>query len=152
LADEKGYAIIATDWSGLSHWEGLDSNGSQAAALAIQDLNHIPWITDRLHQAVVNAMTLAQTARGSIAHHPALFVGGNQVIDASRIDYLGISLGGVMGSAIMGYSPDLERGVLNVGAASWTALFQRSVNWALFKLVVDGSYPDKLDQQILLEV
>ncbi|MFO0761211.1 MAG: hypothetical protein U0359_32330 [Byssovorax sp.] len=152
LADEKGYAIIATDWIGLSRYEGYDNKGSQAAALALQDVNHAPWIGDRLHQALVNAMVLARTARDAIAKDPALFVDGKSAIDASRIDYLGISLGGVMGSALMGYAPDLERGVLNVGAAGWSNLFHRSLNWALFKLVIDGSYPDKLDQQLLLEV
>jgi hypothetical protein len=152
LADEKGYAILATDWVGLSRYEGYDSKGSQAAALALQDLNLAPWITDRLHQALINALTLARTARLGIAADPALFVDGKQVIDASRIDYLGVSLGGVMGSALMGFSPDLERGVLNVGAAGWSNLFHRSLNWALFKLVVDGAYPDKLDQQVLLAV
>lgn len=152
LADEKGYAIIATDWVGLSRYEGYDSKGSQAAAFALQDLNLAPWISDRLQQSVVNAMTLARTARLSIAADPALFIDGKPVIDASRIDYLGISLGGVMGSALLGYSPDLERGVLNVGAAGWSNLFHRSLNWALFKLVVDGAYPDKLDQQVLLAV
>jgi pimeloyl-ACP methyl ester carboxylesterase len=152
LADEKGLAFIATDWIGLSRYEGYDNKGSQAAALALQDLNLAPWIGDRLHQSLVNAMTLARTARDAIAHDPALFVDGKAVIDTTRIDYLGISLGGVMGSALMGYSPDLERGVLNVGAAGWSNLFHRSLNWALFKLVVDGAYPDKLDQQVLLEV
>ena len=56
-----------------------------------------------------------------------------------------------MGSVLMGFSPDLERGVLNVGAAGWTTMFQRSLNWSLFKLFVDGAYRDKLDQQILLQ-
>lgn len=152
FADEKGYAVIATDWTGLSRYEGLDASGSQAAALAVADLNHVTWITDRLHQSIVNNITLAAAARGAIAADPALFVGGAPVIDASRIDYYGISLGGVMGSLLLGYSPDLERGALNVGAAGWSTLFQRSINWSLFKLVLDGSYPEKLDQQVILEI
>jgi hypothetical protein len=151
FADEKGYALIGTDWVGLSHYEGVDAAGSGAASLAVQDMNHAPWITDRLHQALVNGMVLARTAR-DIAQDPALLVDGQPSIDASRIDYYGISLGGIMGSALMGYSPDLERGVLNVGAAGWSTLFQRSVNWSLFRLVIQGSYPEVLDQQILIEV
>lgn len=152
FADTHGYALVATDWSGLSKYEGTDSAGSSAAAEALGDMNGFPWISDRLHQAMVAAMTLARTARGAIAADQALFVDGAQVIEDDRIDYYGISLGGVMGAVLMGYSPDLERGVLNVGGAGWSLLMQRSTNWALFKLILGGSYPDKLDQQMVIEV
>ena len=152
FADEKRFALVATDWSGLSRYEGLDAAGSGAAAEAVNDVNGIPWISDRLQQSLVNAMTLARTSRGGIAKDPVLAVDGKALIDASRIDYFGISLGGVLGSSLMGWSPDLDRGVLNVGAAGWSTLFQRSQNWGLFKLIIDGAYPDKLDQQIVLEL
>ncbi len=150
--DSKGYAAIGTNWTGLSAYEGIDSEGSSAAALAVQDINHLGWISDRLAQAVVNGMVLARVAKTAIANDPALDVNGAPSIDASRIDYYGISLGGVMGSVLVSASPDLERGVFNVGAAGWTTLLQRSTNWVLFKLIVDGSYPDRLDQQILITV
>lgn len=150
--DDKGYAAIGTNWTGLSTYEGIDPAGSSAAGLAVKDINHLGWISDRLAQAIVNGMVLARVARTAIAQDPALDVGGAPSIDASRIDYYGISLGGVMGSVLVGASPDLERGVFNVGAAGWTTLLQRSTNWALFKLIVDGSYPDRLDQQILITV
>ncbi|MEJ7734748.1 MAG: hypothetical protein WKG00_36835 [Polyangiaceae bacterium] len=152
FADLHGYALVATDWSGLSKYEGVDAAGSAAAAFALADMNAFPWVSDRLHQAMVAAMTLARTARGALAGDEALFVGGAQVIEDDRIDYYGISLGGVMGAVLMGYSPDLERGVLNVGGAGWSLLLQRSTNWALFKLLLDGSYPDKLDQQMVIDV
>jgi hypothetical protein len=144
--DAKGFAAVATDWTGLSAYEGIDPAGSSAAALAVKDMNHLNWISDRLTQAVVNVSTLAHIAP-DIAKDPALDVNAAPSIDASRVDYYGISLGGVMGSVVMGVSPDLQRGVLNVGAASWTTLLQRSTNWTLFKLILDGSYQDRLDQQ-----
>lgn len=152
FADAQGFAIVATDWIGLSRYEGIDATGSGAAAAAMRDLNGLPWITDRLEQAVVNVITLARTAKGAIAKDPNLSVAGATVVDDSRIDYFGISLGGVMGSAVMGFSPDLERGALNVGAAGWSTLLQRSQDWALFKLILDGSYRDKLDQQLVIEL
>jgi len=62
-----GYILFATDWIGLSANESpLSTTGSGAAAGAIQDFNHIEWITDRLQQAVVNAIVLARTMRGKI--------------------------------------------------------------------------------------
>jgi pimeloyl-ACP methyl ester carboxylesterase len=151
FADAKGYALVATDWSGLSKYEGLDPNGSQAASAAVGDMNKMPWIADRLVQALANGITLARTAKG-IAADPALAVDGEAVVDTSRVDYYGISLGGVMGSALMSVSPDLARGALNVGGAGWSTLLQRSQNWLLFKIIVDGAYPDRVDQQMLIEV
>jgi hypothetical protein len=151
FADEKGYALVATDWTGLSKYEGLDPDGSQAAGAAVGDMNKMPWIGDRLVQALVNGMTLARTAK-AIAKDPALQLEGEVVVDTSRVDYYGISLGGVMGSALMSVSPDLERGALNVGGAGWSSLLQRSQNWLLFKLIVNGAYPDRLDQQLLIGV
>jgi hypothetical protein len=148
FGDEQGFALIGTDWSGLSTYEGVSSAGSQATAVALQDMNKFSFISDRLQQSIVNAMVLARTAR-AIVEDPKI---GVDTIDSTRVDYYGISLGGVMGSALMGWSPDLGRGVLNVGGAGWTTLVQRSTNWALFKLIVDGGYRDKLDQQILLDV
>jgi hypothetical protein len=152
FADSYGYALVATDWSGLSKYEGADAAGSGAATAALADMNAFPWVSDRLHQAIVAAMTLARTARGALAADEALFIDGAQVIDDDRIDYYGISLGGVMGAVLMGYSPDLQRGVLNVGGAGWSLLMQRSTNWALFKIFLDDSYPDKLDQQMVIDV
>jgi hypothetical protein len=148
FGDEQGFALIGTNWTGLSMYEGVSSAGSQATAVALQDMNKFSYISDRLQQSIVNAMVLARTAR-AIVVDPKI---GVSSIDASRVDYYGISLGGVMGSALMGWSPDLARGVLNVGGAGWTTLTQRSTNWSLFKLIVDGGYRDRIDQQVLLDV
>ena len=70
FSDDHGFALIATDWTGFSQYEGIDPSGSGAASLALQDINHVPWITDRLQQAIVNAMTLARTARNAIIKDP----------------------------------------------------------------------------------
>ena len=42
--------------------------------------------------------------------------------------------------------------MLNVGAAGWTTLIQRSIDWTLFKIFVNIAYPDKLDQQVLIDM
>lgn len=147
--EDKGYAAIGTDWSGLSAYEGIDPAGSSAAALAVKDINHLSWISDRLAQAVINVTVLARLAP-AIAADPAAQVNGQVAVDGSSVGYYGISLGGVMGSVVVGVAPDLPWGVLNVGAAGWTTLLQRSTNWALFKLIIDGSYPDRLDQQSII--
>jgi hypothetical protein len=149
--DDFGYAMLATDWSGLSKWEGFDSDGSQAAAVVLSEVSNIPWITDRLHQALANNMVLARTGPSIVADAmvaPASIL----PIDASRVDFMGISLGGIMGGALMGLSPDLMRGVLNVSAGGWSTMMQRSLNWSLFELVLNGKYPSKLDQLVVISL
>lgn len=147
--DDFGYAMLATDWSGLSKWEGFDTDGSQAAAVVLAEVSNIPWITDRLHQALANNMVLARTGPSLVADAmvaPATIL----PIDATRVDFMGISLGGIMGGALMGLSPDLMRGVLNVSAGGWSTMMQRSLNWSLFELVLNGKYPSKLDQLVII--
>jgi hypothetical protein len=151
FANLEGYVMVGTDWSGLSQYEDpVYSGGSGAAGDAIADFDNLPWITDRLQQSLVNAMTLVRTMRGKIVDDPALSMGGRPFADASKLDYFGISLGGIMGGSFMGYDPDVTMGALNVGGGEWSLLFQRSVDWTLFKLVAGDAYPDALDQEILL--
>ena len=155
FANLEGYVVVATDWIGLSAHENPLTNGNnQALAYALTDFSKFPWITDRLQQALVNAMVLERTMVGAIVNDPTMTVsghaGGASVADPSRVYYYGISLGGIMGLSFMGYDPDVTRGVLGCGGGFWSALFERSVNWKEASVIIPAAYPDSLDQQILL--
>jgi hypothetical protein len=157
FANLEGYVVVATDWIGLSaHENPLSSDTNQALSYALTDFNDFPWITDRLQQALVNAMVLARTMVGAIVTDPTMTVtgkaGGAPVADPTRLTYYGISLGGIMGLSFMGYDPDVTRGVLGCGGGFWASLFERSVNWKEAKLIIPASYPDSLDEQLLLEL
>jgi hypothetical protein len=155
LANLNGYVVVATDWIGLSAHENPLSPGSNAAmAEVLADFSHMPWITDRLQQALVSTMVLVRTMTGRIVGDPAMTVtgqtGGAPVADPSKVYYYGNSLGGVMGMSFMGYDPDVTLGALGVGGGFWSTLFQRSVNWKEALLVFPAEYPDSLDQQLLM--
>ena len=157
FANLEGYVVVATDWIGLSaHENPLSNNTNQALSLALTDFNKFPWITDRLQQALVNAMVLVRTMVGAIVSDPAMTVsgraGGTPVADPSKVSYYGISLGGIMGLSFMGYDPDVTRGVLGCGGGFWASLFERSVNWKEAHVIIPASYSDSLDQQLLLEL
>lgn len=155
VANEYRWVVAATDWSGLSKWE-LPGNGQSAAAVAaISDLNKLPYITDRLQQSIINTIALTRTVRGVLADDPVMTLtgeeGGAPVLAKDEpVGYFGISLGGIMGTTFMAYSPDILRGVTNVAGSTWSLMFQRSSNWQFFDLVVGGTYPDPLEQQVLL--
>ena len=157
FANQAGIVVIATDWIGLSSRENpLDSGNNGALSDVLTDFSQMPWLTDRLQQAIVNNIVLQRTARSSIAGDPVMTVsgvaGGQPVADPSRVYYYGVSLGGIMGMSLMGYDPDIVLGVLGDGGGFWSALFQRSYNWAAANLIIPAAYPDKLDVQVLLEL
>jgi hypothetical protein len=150
----QGYVIVATDWIGLSsHEDPADTGSNDALSYALQNLNDLPWITDRLQQALVNTMVLVRTMAGSIVNDPSMTVsgtGGALAADPTKVTYYGISLGGIMGMSFMGYDPDITRGALGCGAGFWSTLFQRSINWELAEILTGATYPDALNVQLLL--
>lgn len=155
FANDKGYILFATDWIGLSKTENpLSTVGSGAIADALKSFNHVAWVTDRLQQSIINAMVLAQTVRGKMVNDPVMsdtgMMGGTPIGDPAQLVYWGISLGGIMGNALMGYEPDITRAVLGVPGGNWSLMIQRSSQWPQFKLLLGGSYPDYLDVQLLL--
>lgn len=143
--NEQGFIAVATDWTGLS------SADNATAGLAIADFNYLPTITDRLQQSLVNAMVLFRTARAQFAAHEAFAVGGRPALDATRAYYYGISLGGIMGTSLLGYSPDCDRGVVNVAGGNWGLLLQRSSNFRGFEFAF-RDYTDRVDRQVLLSL
>ena len=55
FANLEGYVVVATDWIGLSSYENpISTDTNQALALALTDFSRLPWVTDRLQQALVN--------------------------------------------------------------------------------------------------
>ena len=147
FANGNEYIVIATDWIGLSDHENPLSQGANGAlAEMLSDFSHLPWVTDRLQQALVTTMVLVRTMTGRIARDAALA----GFVDPSRVFYYGNSLGGIMGLSFMGYDPDVTLGALGVGGGFWSTLFQRSVNWKEALLVFPAQYPDSLDQQLLM--
>lgn len=153
FANLAGVVVVATDWIGLSsHENPLQQGNSGAMVDALLDFTDLPWVTDRLQQALVNTMVLERTMKSRIANDPALAIDGRPAADPTRVYYYGISLGGIMGMAFMGYDPDVAQGVLGCGGGFWSALFQRSSDWAPVGALVPASYPDKLDQSLLLQL
>jgi hypothetical protein len=154
FANDKGYVLFATDWIGLSaHEDPLLSPTNGAIGEALADMNHMPWVTDRLQQALLNAMVLVRTFRGKMATDASMAIGGKAVADVTKpTTYWGISNGGIMGAAFMGYDPDVTLAVLGVPGGFWSTMFQRSSQWPQFHLILGGAYSDYADQQLMLAV
>jgi hypothetical protein len=151
FCNDKGWVCIGTDWIGLSESEATGIGASAAAVEAVKDVNKFPWVGDRLQQALVNFMVLVRAAKSIAADPQALLPNGTSALaDPFVVQYYGISQGGIMGMAFMAYSPDVPRGVLQVGGSAYSLMIQRSVNWNQFFPAIRNAYPDRIDQQLVM--
>ena len=143
--NEQGFVVIATNWTGLSFADVT------TAIHGLSDFNYLPAVGEQLEQSLVNAMVLFRTGRAQFGGNAAFQVNGASAFDPARSYYYGISLGGIMGTSFMGYSPDCTRGVLNVPGGNWGLLLQRSFNFALYSLAFND-YRDPAEQQVLIHL
>jgi hypothetical protein len=146
VADQYCYVVFGGDFIGLT--------GRQftVAALAANDLNKANWITEKLAQSVIDFIALEHIIRGPMRTAPEFKIGDREVIDASRVYYLGGSLGGIMGNVFMAYDPTITRGALGVPGGAWTMLFERSIAWSALRGAATGSYPDPLQYELLVSL
>lgn len=63
---------------------------------------------------------------------------GTLQVNATRMLYLGQSLGGILGSVTMSVAPDLKAGVLNVPGAGWVDILENTGTLRLQCQLVDG--------------
>ena len=142
-AERNGVVMVMTNWTGLSQEDEATVGNS------ILDINNIVWVTDKVQQAVINAIVLLRFAKGSLAADPLLQPNGMNVVDQDHAYYYGISLGGIMGDTFMAYDPDVINGVLNVPGGNWSLLLERSTDWQPLATIYSGAYPDGVSQAFL---
>ncbi len=136
LAQDHCLIVIAGDFIGLT------SRQVALAALAVNDLNRGPQITEKLAQSVIDFIALESVARGPMAAAPEFQFNGAPVIDPARTYYVGGSLGGIMGNTFMAYDPNITKAVLAVPGGNWSMLFERSTAWSLLLGAAQGAYVD----------
>ncbi|MER7459319.1 hypothetical protein [Micromonospora sp. NPDC126480] len=134
-------------------WIGMAAADVPFVAGAFTDLSAFPAVADRLQQSFLNFLFLGRTMihRGGFAADPAFQdAAGRPLIDlAGGLHYDGNSQGGINGGALTAIAQDWTRSVLGVPAMNYSTLLQRSVDFAPFQQIMDGYYPDTVDQQLI---
>ncbi|MFZ5481509.1 MAG: hypothetical protein ACOZNI_32405 [Myxococcota bacterium] len=143
-ADNGGVVIVGTDWAGMS----TDDLVTVAGILA--DVSTFPYLSDRLHQAMVNQLALTRTFAGVCASHEAFAVDGVSLIDPTRRYYTGVSQGGILGGTYLTLAEDIERGVLLVNGAEFPFMMERSIAFAPYFPTFAAYYTDRVDRAVLL--
>ena len=105
LADRYGYVLCACDIWGLSKEDLLP-----VAFMLALNFSNFHSVPDRLTQGVVNNLLLMKLMKGAFASDPYMQLGGSSVVDTSKSNYYGNSLGGIIGSVYMAASTDVTEG------------------------------------------
>lgn len=145
MANRYGWIVVATDWAGMS-----DADYGDVVLMIANDPSDFAIIPERSMQGLVQQVALGELVAGRLAMEPLLTVEGTPLVDGSRYYYYGNSQGGIMGGALMGISPRLERGVLGVPGAPYSLLLPRSADFDPFFLIFKQKFQDH--REIFLQI
>jgi hypothetical protein len=105
----------------FSEWP-IIGNYYQASGAAFVDVASIPGSRDHFLQGITDLGALSRSIRKG---NWAKAIG--YALDTSKINYVGQSLGGIMGALYTPLDENIERVVLNVPGANMVPLFQESI-------------------------
>lgn len=136
---------------GAVDWIGMSTDDVRHVVRMIPDLTGFSILTDRLQQAMLNFVLFGRlfVADDGFASLPEFQLNGESLIDRQELYYYGISQGGIQGGLYLAISPDSSRGVLGVGAANYSFLLRRSIDFTPFQVVFNLNYLDELERTLL---
>jgi hypothetical protein len=56
-----------------------------------------------------------------------------------------VSQGHILGSTLFAYDPSLTRAVQHVGGAQWSLLFERSLHWSTFSIILTSAFATEIE-------
>jgi len=141
-------AYCATDLIGMAE----EDTGNAIAIL--RDLSRFPSLADRLQQGFLNFLFLGRLMRhpDGFVSDPAFQVGGAPAIDTDELYYDGNSQGAIVGGALCAVARDFRRCVLAEAGMNYSTLLHRSVDFDVYKIFLDMSYPDPFVQLLALDM
>jgi len=139
---------------------GLDYLGMSAADVApivasFEDLSDFRTVPDRLQQGHLGFLLLGRLLASDegFASDPAFQDDdGEATIDTGQVALLGASQGGILGGVASALTNDWQQVILAVPGMGYNLLLRRSVDFDEFFPAVEASYPDELDQALVLEL
>ena len=139
---------VGGDWIGITEKDVPDI----LREVITKNFSNLPRMTDQLQQAQVNMHTLARLMKGDLLKDKSMQVNGKAVADGKTVYYLGISNGGIQGVAYAALSTDIKHFVLSVTGGVWSAMIQRSSNFALMAMALANRYPRAVDRAVLVSL
>jgi len=146
LAQEGCYIVAGTEWTGMSKDDIPD------ALYALNDLNQAWGFGQHIFQGIVNTIALEQMLRGKLATDLFKDDQDRSIVDTTRVQFLGVSMGHVLGAVFLAQDPFVKGGVLHVGGGNWSPRLERSNSWAAYGLPLKSTYDTLLDAVIMEQV
>lgn len=146
LSNAANITFVGVDWIGMSS----EDPALVGLIVANGNLGQFRTLPDRLQQSLVNFLLVTRMLRTSIVDDAAFDYEGESMLDGNTTYYYGGSQGGIMGASYMALATDVTRGVLAVPGQSYNLLLERSVNFDSFADVINSTYPQAYDRQMLL--
>ncbi|MEO8707087.1 MAG: hypothetical protein ABI867_44075 [Kofleriaceae bacterium] len=144
-AAELCMVLVGTEMRGMSDPD------LPALARVLYELGKADELFDALVQGLVDQVALVHAMRGSFADE--LFVDGkHKLVDRSKIFYYGVSQGAILGATVIANEPAIARGALAVGAANFSLVIDRSVDWRDYRAMLRSAYPDPLDSMLAINL
>lgn len=144
LAREMCAVVVGTIMRGMS------SNDIANVLLVLNNYNLADQIFDPMLQGINNHIALVQAIRGPMASGLFVDTENNSLVDINKIYYYGLSQGGIFGATIVAYDPHITRAALGVGAANYSMMLERSLDWPIYRTVMIGAYDHPLHVSLLL--
>ncbi|MEZ4317720.1 MAG: hypothetical protein R3F61_09450 [Myxococcota bacterium] len=146
LADENGWIVVSTDWTGMS-----EDDVGEIVIMSAGDPSRFAIIPERGMQGMVQQLLVVPLMRGALMDDPALQVGGTTLIDPSLVSYYGNSQGAIMGAAFMALTKEIPRGVLGVTGVNYGLLLTRSHDFDIYFLIFKQKFDDDRDIALLIQ-
>ncbi len=152
---QNGYlAEMANDYKWIAFSVNLFGFAEDDVGIVMDGLGGKPenlrGFIDRQVQGQLMQLLAMRFMINTFSKDPILQVNGASVVDTDLRAYRGDSQGGIMGTAYMGMTTDVTRGLVGEPGMSYNLLLNRSKDYAGYGLVLNGSYPNGFDQQVLL--
>lgn len=140
--DEHNYVMFGVDLQGMA---SLDAN-AVGLQLKLGNYAGLRTMFDRLHQGFLNSLVTMRMMKTTFAADATY----GSYIDPDHAYYYGISQGGISGVVYMALSQDVERGALGVTGQPYSLLLPRSVDFNPFLEIMDRTWSDAREQQLLI--
>jgi hypothetical protein len=147
-------ASVGLGFCGLDYL-GMSTPDVASIVASFDDLSTFRSLPDRLQQGHLSYLLLGRLLASDegFASDPAFQDDeGAPTIDTGEVALLGASQGGILGGVASSLTDDWQQVILAVPGMGYNLLLRRSVDFDEFFPAVEASYPDELDQTLVLEL
>ncbi|MCU1370606.1 MAG: hypothetical protein JWO77_1800 [Ilumatobacteraceae bacterium] len=147
-------ASVGLGFCGLDYL-GMSAPDIPSIVASFEDLSAFRSLPDRLQQGHLSFLLLGRLLASDegFASDPTFQdADGNPTIDTGEVALLGASQGGILGGVASSLTDDWHQVILGVPGMGYNLLLRRSVDFDEFFPAVEASYPDELDQTLVLEL